>query len=92
MRSLGSVNAGLRKKLPGNSGSLLVNIADIFWTNRLRFITDNPAVGQVGNWTLLREPRVVRFTYTRNFGSQTVKAANRRATGSDEERGRVQTN
>jgi outer membrane receptor protein involved in Fe transport len=92
MRALGSVNAGLRKKLPGNGGSLLVNISDIFWTNRYRLVTDNPAVGQVGNWSLLSEPRVVRLTYTRAFGSQTVKAANRRATGSDEERGRVQTN
>lgn len=92
VRAFGSVNAGLRKKLPGNGGSLLVNISDIFWTARYRPVTDNPAVGLVGNWSYLSEPRVVRLTYTRNFGSQTVKAATKRATGSDEERSRVQTN
>jgi hypothetical protein len=92
MRAFGSVNAGIKKKLKGNGGSLLLNITDIFWTNRLRFITDNPAVNQVGNWSLLSEPRVIRFTYSRNFGSKTVKAANSRSTASEDERKRVQTN
>lgn len=92
MRAFGSVNAGLKKKLKGNGGSLLLNITDIFWTNRLRFITDNPAVNQIGNWSLLSEPRVIRLTYSRNFGSNTVKAANNRSTGSEEERKRVQVN
>jgi len=92
MRAFGSVNAGIKKKLKGNGGSLLLNITDIFWTNRLRFVTDNPAVNQVGNWSLLSEPRVVRFTYSRNFGSKTVKAANSRSTASEDERKRVQVN
>lgn len=92
IQAFGSVNAGVKKKLKGNGGSLLLNITDIFWTNRLRFITDNPAVKQVGNWSLLSEPRVVRLTYSRNFGSKTVKAANSRSTGSEEERKRVLSN
>ena len=92
VRSVASVNAGLKKKLPGNGGSLLLNVSDIFWTSRWRVITTNPAIGQVGNWTFLTEPRIVRLTYSRPFGSQTVKAINRRATGSDDERSRVSTN
>jgi outer membrane receptor protein involved in Fe transport len=87
MKAMGSVNAGLKKKFK-NGGNLLVNVTDLFWTNRMRVITDNPAVGQVGSWGLNFEPRVVQFTYTNTFGKKTVKAANRRATGSEEERSR----
>lgn len=89
IQAFGSVNIGVKKKLNANRGTLLLNITDIFWTNRYRFVTDNPAVNQVGNWSFLSEPRVVQFTYTRNFGRQTIKAAN---TGSEEERKRVQSN
>jgi hypothetical protein len=65
-----------------------MNVTDLFWTNRMRVITDNPAVGQVGSWGLNFEPRVVQFTYTKTFGKKTVNAVNRRATGSEEERSR----
>ncbi len=87
MKAMGSVNAGLKKKFK-NGGNLLVNVTDLFWTNRMRVITDNPAVGQVGSWGLNFEPRVVQFTYTNTFGKKTVNAVNRRATGSEEERSR----
>ncbi|RIV21199.1 TonB-dependent receptor [Fibrisoma montanum] len=92
MRANGSVNVGAKKKLPGNGGSLTLNVNDLFWTSRYRLITDNPAVGQVGGWQLMFEPRVFRLTYSNTFGSKTVKAVNRRATASEEERGRVSTN
>jgi outer membrane receptor protein involved in Fe transport len=91
MKAMGSVNAGLKKKFM-NGGNLLLNVTDMFWTNRMRVITDNPAVGQVGNWGLNFEPRVLQFTYTNTFGKKTVKAVNRRATGSEEERSRGVTN
>lgn len=69
-----------------------MNVTDLFWTNRMRVITDNPAVGQVGSWGLNFEPRVVQFTYTNTFGKKTVNAVNRRATGSEEERSRGVSN
>ncbi|WAC13400.1 TonB dependent receptor [Dyadobacter pollutisoli] len=87
VKAMGSVNAGLKKKFK-SGGNLLVNVTDLFWTNRLRVITDNPAVRQVSSWGLNFEPRVVQFTYTNTFSKKTVNAANRRATGSEEERSR----
>jgi hypothetical protein len=92
VRSQTSVNAGIRKKMSGKAGAILLNISDIFWTNRMRVITTNPAVGHVGTWSYVSEPRVVRLTYSRNFGSQRVKTSNRRATGSEDERSRVLAN
>jgi len=67
-------------------------LSDVFRTNVMRIVTDNPAVGQVASWNLRFDTRVLRLTYTRSLGSRTVKAANRRATGSEDERGRVSTN
>jgi hypothetical protein len=49
----------------------------------------SPSSDQTINWQLLWEPSVVRLTYARGFGNQKVKSARRRATGSEEERGRV---
>ncbi|CAN5208560.1 outer membrane beta-barrel family protein [soil metagenome] len=90
IRGFGAFNAGLQKKLKNNKGILRLSIDDIFWTMRFDMINEQPSLnlnhrflGRFG------EGRVVRLTYSRNFGRQGVKAVNRRATGSDEERNRV---
>lgn len=90
MNSMGSVNAGLQKKLRKDRGTLSLNIQDIFWTNKLRFEGYQPDINLDIDGTMTFEPRVVRLTYSRNFGNKKVKAARNRKTGSDEERKRVE--
>jgi outer membrane receptor protein involved in Fe transport len=88
-RASGQVIIGIQKVLPADKGTLRLSVSDLFWTNIYSTQSNLPALNLNDRGIYHFEPRVVRFTYTRNFGSQTVKAANRRATGSEEERGRL---
>ena len=89
IKGIGSVNVGLQKKLNHDKGTLRLTGEDIFWTQRLRTTVNNPDQGYAIQFGISGYTRLARLTYTRPFGSQTVKAINRRATGSEEERGRV---
>ena len=91
-QSYGVVTVGLQKTLPTDKGTLRLNVYDVFWTGVSRFSSNVPALNINTGGTFRFEPRVVRLTYTRNFGSKTVKAAKNRATGSEEERTRLQNN
>jgi hypothetical protein len=90
MKPYGFVNVGVQKKFSGNKGTLRLSVSDLFWTMRLEFVNDLPALEMYQDLGLIFEPRVARLTYSRNFGNTHVKAAKRRATGSEEERRRVQ--
>ena len=72
-------------------GALTMSITDIFWMQGLRVTSLIAGNDQSANWRLFWEPRVLRLTYSRELGNQKVKAANRRASGSEEERNRVGT-
>lgn len=48
-----------------------------------------PVLFTYGRLGAVNEPRVVRLTHTNTVGKNTVKAADRRATASEEEPGRV---
>jgi hypothetical protein len=89
-KSFGSFNAGIQKKLNHNKGTIQVTGTDLFWTNRFAIRSINQQLNQDINMDAKFEPRVIRLTYSRNFGNATVKPAKQRVTGSEEERRRVQ--
>ena len=78
---------GVQKSLFNKKGTLRLNVTDIFWTNLPRAtITYN---NYIEKWRAYRETRVANLTFTYRFGKNTVQAARRRATASEEERSRA---
>jgi hypothetical protein len=90
IKSLGALNFGAQKKLKGDGGSFRFNITDIFNTTKFRGSVDLPQHNLVLSRKLQFVTRTARLTYSKNFGSSQVKARKNRATGSDEERKRVE--
>ncbi|MCY7350134.1 MAG: outer membrane beta-barrel protein [Cytophagaceae bacterium] len=81
---------GVQKKLRNNAGQFSLTVSDLFWTNQLRLRSYVPELNlDTKAQAYFNEPRVVRLTYARDFGNQKVSVNSKRATGSDEERKRV---
>ena len=81
------VAAGVQKSLWQNKATLRLNITDIFWTNLPKaVITYN---NYIEKWHAYRETRVATLSFTYRFGKNTVQAARRRTTASEEERQRA---
>ncbi|TDO29333.1 TonB-dependent receptor [Sediminibacterium goheungense] len=78
---------GVQKTVMNKKGTIRFNISDIFWTNLPRgTITYN---NYLEKWRAYRETRVANLTFTYRFGKNTVQAARRRTTASEEERSRA---
>lgn len=89
-KAYGSVNLGLQKKFENNRGELSLNVSDLFWTDIWRFSTYIPEQNLDTNVKLVfSEPRVIKLTYSRNFGNNILKKSRSRSTGSEEEKRRV---
>lgn len=81
------VALGIQKTMMNKKGTLRFNISDIFWTSIPKaVITYN---NYVEKWRAYRETRVANLTFTYRFGKNTVQAARRRTTASEEERSRA---
>lgn len=79
--------AGVQKSILKSRGTIRFNVTDIFWTNLPKaVITYN---NYVEKWHAYRESRVANLTFTYRFGKNTVQAARRRTTASEEERQRA---
>lgn len=87
---MGSVNLGVQKKFSDKRSSLALSITDLFWTNK-RAMDAYFGAGVTGGYGSRAEPRTVRLTFSRSFGSQAVKGATQRTTGSEDERKRIQS-
>lgn len=81
------IAAGIQKTVLKNQGTIRFNVSDIFWTSLPKAVItyDN----YIEKWRAWRETRVANLTFTYRFGKNTVQAARRRATGSEEERQRA---
>jgi outer membrane receptor protein involved in Fe transport len=79
--------AGVQKSILKSRGTIRFNVTDIFWTNLPKaVITYN---NYIEKWHAYRESRVANLTFTYRFGKNTVQAARRRTTASEEERQRA---
>lgn len=88
MNDFGSITVGVQKDLPKKAGKLNLSYQDIFWNNYWVVYADNAALNLDQKTTLRFESRVLRLTYTWNFGSNTVKSS-QKSTASDEEKYRM---
>lgn len=85
---LGSVNAGLQKKILDQKGSLRLSITDIFFTNQIQSSVVYPGFDM--HYKYHNETRVVRINFSYNIGK--TGESMRKRNGQDEERKRVGVN
>ena len=85
---MGRLDIGVQWKLKNENSRFNLNISDVFKTNIIRFTADVPELNIYNTWMLDFEPRVLRLTFTQNFGN-TASKARKRNTASDEEQKRI---
>ncbi|GAB3330396.1 outer membrane beta-barrel family protein [Larkinella ripae] len=96
--AVGAVNAGIKKELKNNGGTLQLAVTDLLQTMRIhiRYGTLTQEAFSIKNHVRIdTESRVfpiLKLTYTRSFGSTTLKPQSRQDGGSQEERNRIQKN
>ncbi len=86
--SYGTLNLGFQKELNNNNGNFKFSAEDILWTSGFSIQNSNPQIGFESFFTGLRNSRVFRLTYSKNFGRSGIKSV-KKAAGSEEERKRV---
>lgn len=89
VKAFGAANFGVRKEFRNNGGKLNLSFTDIFRTNQR--IWESNLTEQhlsemfIGDFDI----KGIKLSYTNNFGSQKVKGARKRETGSAEEQKRL---
>ena len=85
---MGRLDIGVQCKLKNENSRFNLNISDVFKTNIIRSSANVPELNIYNSWKLDFEPRVLRLTFTHNFGNTAVKSR-KRTTASDEEQKRI---
>ncbi|HLU90594.1 MAG TPA: hypothetical protein VKZ51_12230, partial [Cyclobacteriaceae bacterium] len=85
----GAANVGVRKEFRNNGGKLNLSFTDIFRSNKWVWETNLPEqhLSEIFNGDF--DIKGIKLSYTNNFGSQKVKGARKRETGSAEEQKRL---
>lgn len=84
------VDLGINKGFKKHQGEISLFVSDLFNTYRpLYFNTRYPDLQIFNRVEFLIETRVIRLTYTWNFGNKDLKHHRERTTGSEEERSRL---
>ena len=88
-RPFGTLNLGLQKSLWHEQAQLRLAVSDALFTSKQRGTVQYQGLDvRFFNQT---ESRQVRLSFTCKLGNQALRAARKRGTGLDEERGRVKT-
>ena len=85
---MGRLDIGVQWKLKNENSRFNLNLSDVFKTNIMRWTADVPELNIYNTWYLDFEPRVLRLSFTHNFGNSAIKAR-KRNTASDEEQKRI---
>jgi hypothetical protein len=88
IRSSYSTNVGLSYAVLKGAGTLTLNVTDVFNTQRSRF--DVLAAGINSQNVNKLESRFVKLNFSYKFGNQKVKASQRRETGVEAEKSRME--
>ena len=83
------ISMGIRKELGDHGGVLNFNFSDIFGTMITRSSASTPQFNLNSGYSIYRDSRVIKLTYTKNFGNKKLKSRNKRKTGSEEDLKRV---
>jgi len=89
LRSMGYVDAGLRKTIMKGNGSLKLGVSDVFNTRQFRF---DVLYGNVNNQSVHdTDTRVVNLTFNYKFGNKNVKQNKARKSAIEADAGRTNT-
>jgi len=86
----GSIDLGIRKKLPGTKGALTLTASNVLDSQDNIITTDEPAFHETARLEAIFVQRSFKLTYTRSFGNDKLRASRERTTGAEDEKGRVQ--
>jgi outer membrane receptor protein involved in Fe transport len=89
-KAYGSLDAGIRKKLPGRKGTITFSAGNILNTQDMVIDMKYPALNQATHLHIRFVQRTFRLTWTCNFGNDKLKAKRERVTGADDGKGRVE--
>lgn len=89
-KGIGALNFGIQKKLSKQKGKFSFNVKDVFNTLLGKLSINLPEQNLVTRGTLRFANRTFSLTYSKNFGSNEIKANRKKSAAADEERKRVE--
>jgi Outer membrane protein beta-barrel family len=87
---MGSMDAGIKKRMPGRVGTFVLTVNNVFNTLVSRNRTDIPERNLYYNFDVRFAQRSFKLSYTRDFGKEKLKQKRERSTGAEDEKKRMQ--